>query len=319
MSRKVKTMIFNMKRIAAVICSLSLAVALVPTPAFADSGEIVTLGADLSQEQKDTVLNFFGLDENSLNNVEVITVTNKDEHEYCDDSIPSSVTGSRTLSCSYIQPTTSGGIQVKTANLTYVTSSTLYNALQTAGVENCNLVVTAPFEVSGTGALTGVFMAYKEQGKAIDSAKADAAVDEMYTTAGMQQEYGDDIAKVISDVKSQALSSAADMTDAQIRQLIKDKAAEYGVNITDSDIDSLVSLIDKLKKLNYDADAFSKTLQDATDALNNLTSQSEGFVGWLQGLMSSIGDFFSGLFGGNASGDGASIMDKLNTDVFKAQ
>lgn len=312
-------MVFNMKRIAATICGLSLAVALVPAPAFADSSEIVTLGADLSQEQKDTVLNFFGLDENSLSNVEVITVTNKDEHEYCDDNIPSSVTGSRTLSCSYIQPTTSGGIQVKTANLTYVTSSTLYNALQTAGVENCNLVVTAPFEVSGTGALTGVFMAYKEQGKTIDSAKADAAVDEMYTTAGMQQEYGDDIAKVISDVKSQALSSAADMTDAQIRQLIKDKAAEYGVNITDSDIDSLVSLIDKLKKLDYDTDAFSKTLQDATDALSNLTAQSEGFAGWLQGLISSIGDFFSGLFGGNASSDGASIMDKLNTDVFKVE
>lgn len=308
-----------LKKATAALCSLSLVLAIAPVPAFADSSEIVTLGADLSQEQKDTVLSFFGLDENSLSNVEVITVTNKDEHEYCDDSIPSSVTGSRTLSCSYIQPTTSGGIQVKTANLTYVTSSTLYNALQTAGVENCNLVVTAPFEVSGTGALTGVFMAYKEQGKTIDSEKADAAVDEMYTTAGMQQEYGDDIAKVISDVKSQALSGAADMTDAQIKQLIKDKAAEYGVNITDDDINSLVALIDKLKKLDYDADAFSDTLQKATDALNNLTAQSEGFVGWLQGLMSSISGFFSGLFSGGSTSDGASIMDKLNTDVFKVE
>ena len=186
-------------RIAACALAAALAVGLFPSAALADSQEIVTLGADLSAEQKTQVLEFFGLSEDELASRELITVTNADEHRYCDASIPSSVTGSRTLSCSYIQPTTSGGIHVKTANLTYVTSTALYNALQTAGVENCNLVVTAPFEVSGTGALTGVFMAYEKEGVTLDAAKQDLAVEEMYTTAGLQEQYGDDIANAISE------------------------------------------------------------------------------------------------------------------------
>ena len=111
-------------KLVAAIASISLAFAMVPC-AWADSGKVVTLGADLTSDQRSEVLSFFGLSESDLNDMTVITVTNTDEHNYCDASIPSEVTGSRTLSCSYIQPTTSGGINIRTANLTYVTSETL--------------------------------------------------------------------------------------------------------------------------------------------------------------------------------------------------
>ena len=70
--------------------------------------------------------------------------------------------GTRTYSCSYVEPTDSGGIQVKVANLTFVTSSMIASTLLTSGVENCNVVAGSPIEVSGTGALTGIMMLTKK-------------------------------------------------------------------------------------------------------------------------------------------------------------
>ena len=311
-------------RIAACALAAALAVGLFPSAALADSQEIVTLGADLSAEQKTQVLEFFGLSEDELASRELITVTNADEHRYCDASIPSSVTGSRTLSCSYIQPTTSGGIHVKTANLTSVTSTALYNALQTAGVENCNLVVTAPFEVSGTGALTGVFMAYEKEGVTLDAAKQDLAVEEMYTTAGLQEQYGDDIANAISEVKDQVISSAKDMTKDQIAQLVRDTAARYGITLTDEDVANLADFLLKMQAMDYDVSAFATTIDDMKTALGEMGDQAGGVLAALGKFVQGILSFFSGLFGSDvassaasAAGDAAgSILDQLDTSVF---
>ncbi len=58
----------------------------------------------------------------------------------------------------------------KVANLTFVTSSMIASTLLTSGVENCNVVAGSPIEVSGTGALTGIMMAYeKARGKNFSS------------------------------------------------------------------------------------------------------------------------------------------------------
>lgn len=311
-------------RIAASALAAALAVGLFPAAALADSQEIVTLGADLSAEQRAQVLEFFGLSEDELASRELLTVTNADEHRYCDASIPSSVTGSRTLSCSYIQPTSNGGIHVQTANLTYVTATSLYNALQTAGVENCNLVVTAPFEVSGTGALTGVFMAYESEGVSLDAAKQELAVEEMYATAGLQEQYGDDIANAISEVKDQVVSAAKDMTEEQIAQLVRDTAGRYGISLTDEDVANLAAFLLKMQAMDYDVSAFATTLDDMKTALGEMGDQAGGVLEAIGKFFQGIMSFFNGLFGGDAAGSAASaagdaaasIFDKLDTSVF---
>ena len=56
--------------------------------------EVLAFGADLSAEQKKTVMAAFGLDEASLSGMDVITVTNAEEHEYLDSYLSSSVIGS---------------------------------------------------------------------------------------------------------------------------------------------------------------------------------------------------------------------------------
>ena len=143
--------------IAALLCSMCLAAGST-VPVMADSTKVVTLGADLTQEQKNTMMNYFKADSSQ---VQILTVTNADEREYLGNYIPLEQIGTRTLSCAYVRPTQSGGIKVRTANLNYVTGRMIANALSTAGISNCEAVAACPYEVSGTGALTGVMMAYE--------------------------------------------------------------------------------------------------------------------------------------------------------------
>ena len=137
---------------AAALCTASL-----PLAVQADSSNVVTLGANLTQEQKTSMYEYFGT---SADQVETIEVTNADERKYMEGIASEEQIGTRTYSCSYVEPTSDGGIQVKVANLTYVTSSMIASTLTTSGVENCNVVAASPIAVSGTGALTGIMMAY---------------------------------------------------------------------------------------------------------------------------------------------------------------
>lgn len=98
--------------IVAALCSMCLAVS-TPMPVMADASKVVTLGADLTDEQKNTMMKYFKAD---ANQVQIITVNNQDERNYLGKYISSEQIGTRTLSCAYVKPTQSGGIKVRTAN-----------------------------------------------------------------------------------------------------------------------------------------------------------------------------------------------------------
>ncbi len=93
---------------------------------------------------------FFGRTEDK---VQVIAITNADEREHLGNLIPLEQIGTQTFSCAMVCPTIENGIQVKTANLNYVTGNMIAETLSTSGVVNCDVLAAAPFEVSGTGAL----------------------------------------------------------------------------------------------------------------------------------------------------------------------
>lgn len=66
------------KLLAALVCSASMLIgSVVPSvPAMADAMKVVTLGADLSEDQKNTMLRYFKVDSSQ---VQIIYVTNQDE------------------------------------------------------------------------------------------------------------------------------------------------------------------------------------------------------------------------------------------------
>lgn len=92
-----------MKKRGIAILLAGIMAAALPVNAFASSGNgdtgvpYVSLGADLNQEERATVLNLLGISESDLENYTVTTVTNAEEHEYLDSYLSSSIIGSRAL------------------------------------------------------------------------------------------------------------------------------------------------------------------------------------------------------------------------------
>ena len=80
---------------------------------------------------------------------------------------------------------------MKTANLTWVTSNMIASTLSTSGVVNCEVLAASPFEVSGTGALTGIIMAYESAvGENLDESKKELATQELITTTTIADSIG---------------------------------------------------------------------------------------------------------------------------------
>ena len=250
----------------ALLCSMCLAVSS-PIPAMADGTKVVTLGADLTQDQKNTMMNYFKADSSQ---VQVITVTNQDERNLLGNYVPSEQIGTRTLSCAYVKPTQSGGIKVRTANLNYVTCNMIATALSTAGVTNCEVVAACPFEVSGTGALTGVMKAYESaSGQELDSTKKDLAAKEVVVTGDVAQQVGQDNAtNIINQAKLQIIGDNIQNAD-EIYNIVNNIAVQNGVTLTQDELDTIVSLLQQIAQQNYDIQEMKKTLEDIQQNLED--------------------------------------------------
>ena len=259
--------------IVAMLCSMCLAVS-TPIPAMADASKVVTLGADLTDEQKNTMMNYFKAD---ASQVQVISVTNQDEHDLLGKYIPSEQIGTRTLSCAYVKPTQSGGIKVRTANLNYVTCNMIATALSTAGVTNCEVVAACPYEVSGTGALTGVMKAYESaSGQKLDSTKKDLAAKEVVVTGDVAQQVGqDDATNIINQAKMQIIGDNIQNAD-EIYNIVYNIAEQNGVSLSQDEIDTIVSLLQQIAQQNYDIQEMKQTLANIQQNLEQSKAEAEG-------------------------------------------
>lgn len=281
----------KLKRVLPFSLAIILASVSLPVTALADSAKVVTLGANLSDEQKASMYKYFGT---SADQVDTIEVTNTDERKYMEGIATESQIGTRTYSCSYVEPTDSGGIQVKVANLTFVTSSMIASTLLTSGVENCNVVAGSPIEVSGTGALTGIMMAYeKATGTTLNDDQKAAATDELVTTGDLANDIGQDKAEsVMNDVKKDVIEGG--LTDADdIQNAVENAAKDNNVTLTQEQIDKISDLMKNISQYDYDVKALKNTL-------DNIDGKSGGFF---SNLWSSI----KGIFGGDDSSDGGII------------
>ncbi len=262
----------KMKKLFAVIISVCTVAAAIPSSvAFADGQKVVTLGADLSEEQQQMILNYFGI---TGEDVETLTITNEDEREHLGAYVPLEQIGTKTFSCAYVNPTSSGGIQVKTANLTWVTSNMIASTLSTSGVVNCDVLAASPFAVSGTGALTGVIMAYESaSGETLDDEKKDVANQELVTTATIGDHIGaPEATLVVNEAKEEVIEG--DVEDAEeINNIVNNITVENDITLSEDDTDLLVSLLAQIGQLDYDIDDMKETLNRVED---NVTAQIDG-------------------------------------------
>lgn len=267
------------------------------------SGGYISLGADLTSDEKAKVLALFGVDEKDLDNYKVVYVTNQEEHQYLDSYISSSQIGNQAWSSVLITEGKKGsGINVTTKNVIYCTTGMYANALATAGVEDVNVVVAGPFNVSGTAALVGALKAYSEMtGETVDEDVVDAAVDEMVTTGSLEDGTDADNEKVegmVAYLKEQIANS--DNKDKDLDQIINDAANKFEITLNEDQFNQLKSLLEKLGGLHLDlgslksqAQAAYDTLKDMGFDISKLHIDTEEARGLLQQIIETIKGWFN--------------------------
>ncbi|SHH84878.1 DUF1002 domain-containing protein [Clostridium intestinale] len=258
--------------------------------AHADSFKSVTLGADLTQAQKDDMLKYFGVKKNEVN---LLEVTSKEEHTYLGKVATQAQLGNRAISCSYVEPTSKGGIKVSTNNLTWVNDGMIKNALITAGIENANVVAAAPFEVSGTAALTGILKGFENStsGQKIDENKKEAANEELVTTGDVAEKIGqDDASNLMNDIKKKVIKEKP-KTEEEVNKIVDNAVKDYKDKLSSEDIASIKTLMSKINNLDLDYNSIKDQLNDVTNQLKDKLTSEEA-----KGLFAKIGQFFSDVF-----------------------
>ncbi|MDR0138528.1 DUF1002 domain-containing protein [Metabacillus idriensis] len=264
-----------------------------PTIGLADAAagdKIITLGKNLTEEQKQSMLSEMGADDNS----QVIEVTNEEEHKYLGNYIPKAQIGTKAISSSAITIEKSGsGLEVDTQNINWVTDEMYLNALMTAGVKDATIQVTAPFEVSGTAALTGLLKAYEvTSDEAIPEEVKQVANEELVKTAELGDKVGEENASALmAKIKEEIANNGVPETEAEFRELIEKAASDLGITLSEEEINSLVELFNKMKEVNVDWDQVGQQLDKAKDKISNFIDSEEG-----QNFLDQLKEFFIALW-----------------------
>lgn len=218
-------------------------------------GTIVVLGEDLSPQQRATVLNLMGLTEEDLASCTVITITNEQEHQYLDAYMDSAVIGTKALSSVMVTPAESGhGVMVSTRNINYCTTGMYRNALLTAGVQDADILVVGPTELSGTAALIGAIKAYeKMSGDDISDTTLDTAMNELVATGEIatKSASSEQVEELIAYIKGKLAAGELD-NEEEIRMAIAEGEEKFGVDLTDEEVQQIVDFMMKIKDLGLD-------------------------------------------------------------------
>ncbi|OCA83625.1 MULTISPECIES: DUF1002 domain-containing protein [unclassified Bacillus (in: firmicutes)] len=289
-----------MKKQLLKLMSVLLAVSfLIPSVALADMQRgdmVVTLGENLTQEQKKLLL----AEMDAPKDVEIVTVSNSEEHKYLDGKIASRLIGTKAISSSSITIAAKGsGITVKTKNINWVTEDMYKNALATAGIKDAEIYVTAPFEVSGTAALTGLIKAYEvTTDTKISEEQKQAANEEMVETAKLGDQIGTDEATSLVESIKEEIAVNPPQNDADLRSIIEKAAEQLGITLTEQQIQSLIDLFNKLQDLGIDWNKVGEQINAAKDKVTNYLQSEEGqsFLDKLKAFFVSLIDAIKSLF-----------------------
>ena len=281
-----------MKKLITILLIIVMAVGMI-VPAYAENIQSrAVIGADLTDDQVAAVYNAFGIKRGDA--IE-LRVTNGEERQWLQGYVDESLIGTRSISCVYVELLPEGsGMDVTTSNITWCTGEMYISALATAGITDARIIVAAPFEVSGTAALTGVYKAYEDMtGKKLDDLAKLVSTQELTITGELANEIGSmDSTSIVNDLKLM-LDETQKMTDDEIRAEIIDIAGRYNVSLTNTQIQQLIDLCRSLEGLDADSlkarvEEVQGTLQKVSDAKTKVV----GFVETVKKVVTSVSSFF---------------------------
>ena len=239
----------------------------------------LSLGADLSTDQKSKVLELLDVDEKALDQYNIVTVTNADEHKYLDDYLDSSVIGTKALSSVLVEKRDKGeGIDVTTKNITYCTAGMYENALTTAGVTDATVTVAGPFNITGTAALVG-------------------AMNELVVTSELagQLNDSDKAEQFLALIKEKVLSDDA-KSESDINDIIDECSKDLDITVTDDQKAQIAELMQKINKLDLNVNDLKEQASKIYDKLSDMDIDTQGIFEKIKTALSSIFAALSGLF-----------------------
>ena len=267
-------------------------------PAFV-ADQRVTMGADLTDAQRAAVYQHFGIEPGT---VKELTVTNAEERAYLEGIVSERKIGSVALSCIYIRTLPKGeGLTIELNNINYCTEEMYKNALSTAGITDAYVVVSAPFPVSGTGALTGAYKAYEDiTGTSLNELAKLVGAEELVLTGELSEYIGSaEASEIIGELKG-ILDQTQSMSDDQVKAEIRTIAEAYKVSLTEKQVDQILSLCRKLEgldeaQLQSKLTGFAKTAEKAGKVGETVTRVYESVTTFFD----TVGQFFKNLFSGS--------------------
>ncbi len=250
----------------------------------------LALGANLNDQQKHTVLSLMGIDPANLDAYQVATVTNEEEHQYLDGYLDASIIGTRALSSVVIVKRDKGdGIHISTKNISYCTIGMYKNALATAGLKDADVMIAAPFPISGTAALIGAMKAYADmENEPVDPESLDAAMNEIVVTGELNESLGDEVQteEFMAYIKQKVVEGGLESKE-KIRSIISEACEKFEITLNDQEQAQITSLMEKIGSLDIDVDSLLKQAGSIYDSLKEMEKNS--------GFLSSIADFFKRL------------------------
>lgn len=260
----------------------------------------LSLGANLTEEQRNTVLGLLDVDVERLQEYDVIYTTIDEEYQYLGSYLSADTIGQRSLSSVLVVKREQGhGINITTKNISYCTIGMYKNALITAGITDADIIVAAPFPISGTAALVGALKAYSVMtGEEVSEESTDAALNELVLTGSLADTLGDSkqAEEFMAYVKQQIVEQNLD-SEEEIQEAVRKACREFNISLSEEDIQRVTSLLEKISELDLDIDTLMDKAKDLYDKLADMDmSEAGGFFEKLLNMFQSLIDYIKGLF-----------------------
>ncbi len=253
---------------------------------------VITFGEDLSPGQKKQVMKIFKKWKRTKN-AHIISVSNQEERQYLEGKIDNHLIGTRAISSAYLEVMDGrDGIEIETENISAITPFMYVNALTTAGVEDARVIVAAPFEVSGTAALTGIIKAFETASAENLSVHAkETAYQELTETYKLSNKYGKkNTENMIYDIKREVIEKKL-YSASEIKPVIIEISNHYNINLTTAEIDRIIQLMQGYKNIKLDTGKIEEQVKNVSRNLAEVQGLAHATVNFLE----QIADFFKNL------------------------
>lgn len=246
---------------------------ILPMTVFAKGEEIVTLGKDLTLNQRDEILK----EMNASEDAKIIEVTNAEEYQYLGDVLTSKEIGNKAISSAIVKYTGKGINVELSPNIVVVSENSYRNAMTTAGIENAYVYVTAPGKVSGTAALTGILKSYEEvSGKKIPEDVKKVANEEVVVQNNVAKDIGDEKTNDVINVVKSEMAEKMPQSKEEVRAIIDSVDSEYSLGLSENSKEGLTTLFNNMKNADVDWKKVANKVGEYSKKANEFLNSPEG-------------------------------------------